>query len=190
MRCLKMRMRVRIIDGQLLQPDQPLSYPYFSIIKDRLYQVTQNAQTKEDATQLLVPKSRREMLFQRLMARFFWPGIHEHVRWWCAACRECQLVNPPAISKAPLRPLPLVEVPFERIHMDLIGPLERSACGHHFALVLVDYATRYPEALPLRTISAKSMADSLFRIISRVGIPKEILMDQGTVFMSRTISEL
>ncbi len=47
----------------------------------------------------------------------------------------------------------------KRIGMDLIGPLERSARGHRFALVLVDYATRYPEAVPLRTISAKSVAD-------------------------------
>ncbi len=127
---------------------------------------------------------------ERLLAPLFWPGIHENVRRGCAACRECQLVNPPATAKAPLRPLPLMEVPFERIGMDLIGPLERSARGYRFALVLVDYATRYPEAVPLRSISAKSMAEALFRIISRVGIPKEILTDQGTAFMSRTLKEL
>ncbi len=200
--------RVRSVDGQLLQPDVPLSLPYFSLINERLYRVTQNAQSKEMTTQLLVPRSRREMLFQasqctpmaghlgeaktrkRLLAPFFWPGIHENVRRWCAACRECQLVNPPATAKAPLRPSPLMEVPFERIGMDLIGPLERSARGYRFALVLVDYATRYPEAVPLRSISAKSMAEALFRIISRVGIPKEILTDQGTAFMSRTLKEL
>ncbi len=200
--------QVRSIDGRPLQPARPPSYPYFAILKDRLYRVTQDAQSKQDATQLLVPKSRREMLFQaahcnpmaghlgqattlnRLMARFFWPGIHENVRRWCAACRECQLVNPPASPKAPLRPLPLMQVPFERIGMDLIGPLERSARGHRFALVLVDYATRYPEAVALRNISAKSVAEALFSMISRVGIPKEILTDQGTAFMSRTIREL
>ncbi len=200
--------QVRSIDGRPLQSARPPSYPYFSILKDRLYRVTQDAQSKQDTTQLLVPKSRREMLFQaahcnpmaghlgqaatlnRLMARFFWPGIHENVRRWCAACRECQLVNPPASPKAPLRPLPLMQVPFERIGMDLIGPLERSARGHRFALVLVDYATRYPEAVALRNISAKSVAEALFSMISRVGIPKEILTDQGTAFMSRTIREL
>ncbi len=74
--------------------------------------------------------------------------------------------------------------------MDLIGPLERSARGHRFALVLVDYATRYPEAVALRNISAKSVAEALFSMISRVGIPKEILTDQGTAFMSWTIREL
>lgn len=146
--------------------------------------MTQDTQTKKNTTQLLVPKSRLEMLFQaahcspmaghlgkaktheRLMARFFWPGIQENICRWCAGCQECQLVNPPASSKAPLRPLPLMEVPFERTGMDLIGPLERSARGHRFALVLVDYATRYPEAVPLHTISTKSMADTLFRVIS------------------------
>ncbi len=200
--------QVRSIDGRPLQSARPPSYPYFAILKDRLYRVTQDAQSKQDTTQLLVPKSRREMLFQaahcnpmaghlgqaatlnRLMARFFWPGIHENVRRWCAACRECQLVNPPASPKAPLRPLPLMQVPFERIGMDLIGPLERSARGHRFALVLVDYATRYPEAVALRNISATSVAEALFSMISRVGIPKEILTDQGTAFMSRTIREL
>ncbi len=46
------------------------------------------------------------------------------------------------------------------------------------------------EAVALRNISAKSVAEALFSMISRVGIPKEILTDQGTAFMSRTIREL
>ena len=54
----------------------------------------------------------------------------------------------------------------------------------------MDYATQYPEAVPLRNISAKSVAQALFQIFSRVGIPKEILTDQGTSFMSRTLREL
>ncbi len=56
--------QVRSIDGQPLQSARPPSYPYFAILKDRLYRVTQDAQSKQDTTQLLVPKSHREMLFQ------------------------------------------------------------------------------------------------------------------------------
>lgn len=83
-----------------------------------------------------------------------------------------------------------MQVPFKIIGVDLIGPLERSARGHRFALVLVDYASCYPEAVPLRNIPTKSMVDALFRLFSRVGIPLEILTDQCTAFMSRTIREL
>ncbi len=56
--------QVRSIEGRPLQSARPPSYPYFAILKDRLYRVTQDAQSKQDTTQLLVPKSRREMLFQ------------------------------------------------------------------------------------------------------------------------------
>ncbi|XP_061918090.1 uncharacterized protein LOC133659350 [Entelurus aequoreus] len=200
--------QVDYIDGQLVRPGKARVFPHFSIIRDRLYRVSRDTQTGEERTQLLVPKRRREMVFQaahfnpmsghlgydktlnRVMVRFYWPGLRADVRRWCAACSDCQLVNPAATPKAPLRPLPLMEVPFERIGMDLIGPFHPSTRGYRFVLVLVDYATRYPEAVPLRSISAKSVAQALFQVISRVGIPKEILTDQGTSFMSRTIKEL
>jgi transposase InsO family protein len=74
--------------------------------------------------------------------------------------------------------------------MDIIGPFERSAQGYRFVLVLIDYATPYPEAIPLHDISPKSVAQALFHVISRVGIPKQILTNQRTNFMSRTIREL
>ncbi|XP_061882691.1 uncharacterized protein LOC133633906 isoform X2 [Entelurus aequoreus] len=195
------------IDGQLVRPGITRGFPHFAIIRDRLYRVSRDTQTGEENTQLLVPKSRRVMIFQaahfnpmaghmgynktlnRVMARFYWPRIRADLRRWCAACSDCQQVNL-AASRAPFRPLPLIEVPFERIGMDLVGPFHPSTQGYRFALVLVDYATRYPEAVPLCSISAKSVAQALFQVISRVGIPKEILTDQGTSFMSCTIKEL
>lgn len=67
-------------------------------------------------------------------------------------------MNPLATPKVPLRHLPIMEIPFKRIGMDLIVPLELFAHGHQFALVLVDYANRIPEASVLRNISAKSVA--------------------------------
>ena len=72
-------------------------------------------------------------------------------------------MNTPAIPKAPLRPLP-----FDRVAMDLISPFDRSTQGYRFVLVLMDYATRYPEAVPLHNISAKSVAQALFQIIIAV----------------------
>ncbi len=82
-----------------------------------------------------------------------------------------------------------MQVPFERIGMDLIGPLERSARGHRFALVLVDYATRYPEQWRSQHFRKECSGGSVQYDLP-VGIPKEILTDQGTAFMSRTIREL
>ncbi len=135
--------RVRTIDGQLLQPDQLLSYPYFSIIKERLYRVTQDAQTRENSTQLLVAKKPPGNAFPGRITVIPWQPTWGNVSLpdnfgqlfmvW-RHVRECSLVNPPGHYKSAIVcQLALVEVPFQRIGMDLIEPLERSARGHRVA---------------------------------------------------------
>lgn len=46
---------------------------------------------------------------------------------------------------------------FEWVGMSLVGPLSNSTCGHEYILVIVDYATRYPEAIPLCNAMSKNM---------------------------------
>ena len=126
----------------------------------------------------------------RITSQFYWSRIRGDVHRCCVSCPECQLVNQLAIPRAPLLPLLLMEVPFEQIGMDLIGPFHRCAQGYSFVLVLMDNATQYPEAVPLRTFSAKSVAQVLCQVISQVGIPKEILSDEGASFMLHILREL
>lgn len=74
--------------------------------------------------------------------------------------------------------------------MDIVGPLPRSRSGNRFVLVVCDYATRYPEAVALRSIDAERIAEELVNIFARVGIPKEILTDQGSNFQSQLLGAL
>lgn len=74
--------------------------------------------------------------------------------------------------------------------MDIVGPLPHSRAGHKYILVTCDYATRYPDAIPLRSIDAEHIADELVKLFSRVGIPKEILTDQGSNFTSQLLTEI
>jgi hypothetical protein len=48
---------------------------------------------------------------------------------------------------SPLIPLPIISVPFSRIAMDLVRPLLKNNRVHQNILVILDYATRYPEAI-------------------------------------------
>lgn len=87
-------------------------------------------------------------------------------------------------------PMPLVEKPFQRIATDIVGPLPRSRLGNKYILTICNYATRYPEAVSLPTIEAERIAKELVKLFSRVGIPDEILTDQGTNFMSALLQEI
>ena len=92
--------------------------------------------------------------------------------------------------QVPLVPLPIIDVPFKRIAMDIIGPLPRSRSGNKYILVVCDYATRYPEAMAIRSIEAEHIAEELLKLFARVGIPEEILTDQGSNFTSSLLAEL
>ena len=54
----------------------------------------------------------------------------------------------------------------------------------------MDYATRYPEAVPLKDIQAETVAEALVNMFTTVGVPKEILNDQGSQFLSTVTKEM
>uniref|UniRef100_A0A674PL68 Integrase catalytic domain-containing protein n=1 Tax=Takifugu rubripes TaxID=31033 RepID=A0A674PL68_TAKRU len=112
------------------------------------------------------------------------------IKEYCGSCPQCQLAGAKGLARAPLVPLPVVDTPFERIGVDVVGPLERSRSGNRFILVVCDYATRYPEAFPLKVVTAKQVASCLLQLFSRVGIPREVLTDQGPNFMSKTLQQV
>ena len=62
--------------------------------------------------------------------------------------------------------------------------------GHQYILTLVDYATRYPEAIALKRIDTPTVAEALVDMFSRLGIPEEILSDLGTQFVSECMEEV
>ena len=126
----------------------------------------------------------------RIFPRFYWPTVHRDVADFCRQCAVCQKTTHYRPSRVPMIPLPVMVEPFQRVAMDLIGPLPKSRSGKRYVLVMCDYATRYPEAVPLKSIDAGPVAEELVTIISRVGVPREILTDQGTNFTSKLLKEI
>jgi len=55
---------------------------------------------------------------------------------------------------------------------------------------MVDYATRYPEAVALKNVEAETVAEALVTMFTRVGVPQEVVRDQGTQFMSSVMKKL
>ncbi|XP_033730041.1 uncharacterized protein LOC117319318 [Pecten maximus] len=129
---------------------------------------------------------------ERVMSGFFWPGCKIDVSRYCKSCDICQrTIQKGRVNKAPLGEMPIIGQAFERVAVDLIGPLiPASDRGHRYILTLVDFATRYPEAVPLKKIDTESVADALLDIFSRVGVPREILSDRGGQFTSEMMAEV
>ena len=175
-----------------------------------LYRKHQETKTGRSFNQLVVPKELRRQVMSvnhesafsghlgakktevRILPNFFWPGLRQDVIRFCRSCEVCQrTVKRGSVKKVPLGSMPLIDTPFKRVAVDIVGPIAPpSEAGHRYILTLVDYATRYPEAVPLKKITTEAVAEALLDIYSRVGIPEEVLTDQGTQFMSECMQEV
>ena len=98
------------------------------------------------------------------------------------------------IPRAPLHPIPAFEEPFRRVIIDCVGPLPKTKSGNEFLLTIMCACTRFPEAIPLRNIKAKTIVRALIKFFTLVGLPKSIQSDQGSNFMAglfqQVLSEL
>ena len=89
-----------------------------------------------------------------------------------------------SVRRVPVQITPLVEVPFHKVAIDIIGPLAPPTDRkHRWILTLVDCATRYPEAIPLSSTTTEAVAEALLSIFARVGVPAEVLSDNGPQFV-------
>ena len=128
----------------------------------------------------------------RFMAHFYWPKLHQDVVEFCKTCHTCQMVGKPqpSIKPAPMIPIPAFDEPFTRVLVDCVGPLPRTKTGHQYLLTIMDLSTRFPEAIPLRKITAKVVVEALMQFFTRYGLPKEVQSDQGSNFMSGVFQEV
>lgn len=128
--------------------------------------------------------------YHKVLKHFFWPGLKKDVVTYCRTCHICQIAGKPnqVIPPAPLKPIPVMGEPFERVLVDCVGPLPKTKSGHQYLLTIMCTSTRFPEAIPLRTITASAVTKALVKFFTTFGLPKVIQTDQGTNFMSKVFN--
>ena len=128
--------------------------------------------------------------YAKISKHFIWPRVWKDVKAFVKMCAGCQRAARNTNARAPLQPLPCVSEPFEKVAFDLVGPLPRTASGNKYILTMMCLFTKYPEAIPLRRVDNQTVLEAMIEIFSRHGLPKTILTDQGSVFMSKLTGQL
>ena len=92
--------------------------------------------------------------------------------------------------KVPLGDMPIIGTAFEKVAIDLVGPLVMSDRKHRWILTMIYFATRYPIAIPITSLETVDVAEVLVSIFAGVGIPREILSDRGSQFTSDLMKKI
>ncbi|CAC5421299.1 unnamed protein product [Mytilus coruscus] len=154
-------------------------------IKQRvLYHKWVNADGKGDKWLKVIPQSLESYVLSQLHNR-------DDVANMCRHCDICDSKKGP--NKKPHSPLQQYNVgaPLERITVDMLGPLPRTYKGNRYLMVVGDYFSKWADAIPIRDQEATTVANKLVeRVITILGVPKEIHSDQGANFESNVFREM
>lgn len=91
----------------------------------------------------------------------------------------------------PLRLTEVANKPFEKIFVDIVGPLPITLNDNKYILSMVDDLTRFVEFVPLPDQTAETVSRALYeQILSRYTIPQSIVTDNGSNFIGSVFKNL
>lgn len=154
---------------------------------------------------LCIPLKRRREIFDRfhnlshrgvkaskryLMSKYYWPNMSKDITEWIRACIPCGQAKSGIKAKAPLGKFETDLDRFHTIHIDLIT-MDSEINGCKNVLTMIDRTTSWPEAVPLESTDAKTVAWNIVNSwIKNLGVPKVIVTDQGKQFESELFKAL
>ena len=175
--------RYAVIKGVLYRIEEDQSLRIIPPAEDRL-RIFESAHGGQFGRHL-----REAKIHGQLSRHYWWPRMRTDIREWCRACTFCasRSVGQPT---RPLLTLIPVQGPFDRVGVDVIK-FPRSAQGNQYAVVFVDYLTKWPEVFAVPDQTALTIARLLVEhVITRHGVPAELLSDRRKAFLSKLLHEV
>ena len=122
---------------------------------------------------------------------YVWHSMRKDISKFVKECFGCQSSKVLKHNSHPVKQF--YSEPTEKftdIHCDLVGPLPESQ-GFAYILTVVDRITRWPVAIPIPDMTAKTVANALnYGWIANFGIPTVIVSDRGRQFVANLWSAI
>jgi hypothetical protein len=129
-------------------------------------------------------------MYRHLIRNYYWPGMKQDSKQYadnCTICRRAKARN--TQKQGLLRPLPIPQHRWADISIDYIEdlpPCRRHGSTYRHALVVVDRLTKARIIEPVRTKGMEELTEVMHRrVFSVKGLPRTIVSDRGTAFISR-----
>ena len=106
--------------------------------------------------------------------------MRQYVQYWCNKCDICASKKSPYKKPRASMKQYIVGAPWERMAIDILGPLPRSEDGNRYLMVVEDYFTKWTEAIPIPNAEATTIARKFV----------ERIIDQGSNFESKVVKEM
>lgn len=128
-----------------------------------------------------------------LRAGYWWPTLFKDANRLVRRCDSYQRFSGRlrALGSLPLQPVS-IESPFKQWGMDLISDIsDHSSAGYKWILVVIDYLTKWVDAIPSRKATHQVVMDFLLNhIICRFGVIFKIVSNNVMCFRAKPLMEM
>lgn len=122
---------------------------------------------------------------KRLQLHHQWRNMKKDVKHFIKNCDICQKIKSNYKNKQLMLITTTTSHTFERICLDILGPLPQNTSGKIYILTSQDELSRFLVAIALNATNTEIVAHAFLRFfISNIGIPTSILTDCNTNFLS------
>lgn len=129
--------------------------------------------------------------YSRIKKHFYWVGMKSYITEYIKHCIKCQTNKVGRATKMLLCETDLSKKPFDKIYIDMVGAVTMSASGNQYILSVIDDLTRFVDFVAVPDQTANTIARALYEhVLCRYTLPKVIISDNGTNFLSEILKEL
>ncbi|XP_043287520.1 uncharacterized protein K02A2.6-like [Venturia canescens] len=120
------------------------------------------------------------MAKMKMLARqyFWWPNLDKNIEEYVKNCNAC-MSTAKAPPKAALIKFREAEAPYERVHIDFLGPFH----GKSY-LLIIDAYSKWPEIFEMNKTDSNNTIEKLRECFARFGLRQIIFSDNGRQFTS------
>lgn len=127
--------------------------------------------------------------YNRIRQEYYWPTMKRDIEEAIDNCLPCARHSNSREMAHELKSLTVTGL-FDRVGIDCTFGFPETSEGYKGILVITEYLSKYPYAVPIKSKTAKEIAEHLLQYICLFGPPKVILSDQGSEFVNQIVDEL
>lgn len=116
---------------------------------------------------------------------YYWPNMTRDIERFIKSCTVCQSHKTPRKPRyGVLHPIPISDI-FDRIHIDIIGPMHESSKQNRYIMTAIDGFSRYAYARAAPEVKTIDLINFMTEeIFTKHGCPSYLVSDNGTQFTS------
>lgn len=121
----------------------------------------------------------------RIKQIYFWPNMRSSIQTFintCGICQRTKYERNPINFEINLIPTPSKS--FEVVHLDTLKIQKEPF------LTIIDAFSKYAQIYKLTSLNATEIVPNLIQFFAYLGIPKTIIVDNGTEFKNKNFQEL